>query len=261
MVRVVSWNIRAGGGQRATAIAEAIVSLAPDIAVLQEFRGTPPSEALKASLVAAGFVHTWSTATAAAPAANATLIASRRPGRRVLLRSRANEPLRWSAVEVGGLRLLGVHVPNEHTGRKWPFLASLLDVARSWRRHDAMIVGDTNSGRPGIDEESPVFGPRYSAWFDHLDSLGWRDSFRHLHPGRREFTWYSPNGGNGFRLDEAFVSPRLVAATRHVEHRWMARPDYPARRDGLSDHAALVIDIDLPERPGITSEGSDPRRD
>ncbi|MGD9935748.1 MAG: endonuclease/exonuclease/phosphatase family protein [Dehalococcoidia bacterium] len=258
MVRIVSWNIRAGGGQRATGIAEAIVSLSPDIAVLQEFRGTPPSEALKANLVAAGLVHTWSTASSAVPAANATLIASRLPGRRVTLRSRADEPLRWSAVEVVGLRLLGVHVPNEHTGRKWPFLESLLGVARSWRRHEALIIGDTNSGRPGIDEESAVFGPRYTAWFDRLEALGWRDSFRHLHAGRREFTWYSPNGGNGFRLDEAFVSPRLAPGTRHVEHRWMARPGRPARRDGLSDHAALVVDIDLLQRTGITSEGSDP---
>ena len=259
MTRIVSWNIRAGGGRRAEEIADAILSLAPDIAVLQEFRDTPPSAALRTRLVDAGMLYSWSTATPVTPAANGLLIASRLPGRAVIPRSRAAEPLRWKAVQIGELRLVAVHVPNEHTGRKWPFLESLLGLARAWRRYDAVIIGDTNSGRPAIDEESPVFGPRYTGWFDRLDALGWRDAFRHLHPERREFTWYSPNGGNGFRLDEAFVSPRRVGPLRHVEHRWMQGLTVPERRDALSDHAALIVDF-APAGAGVTtSEGSDLR--
>lgn len=254
MVRLVSWNIRAGGGQRSADIAAAILALDPAVAVLQEFRATPPSEHLRTLLAAGGLEYAWSTATAKSPGSNATLIASRLPGRAVVVRARPDEPLRWNAVEVGGLRILGVHVPNEHTGRKWPFLASLLGVARAWRRLNAVIIGDTNSGRPGIDEQTPVFGPRYAGWFDEIHGLGWRDAFRDRNPGLREYTWFSPNGGNGFRLDEAFVSPRLVRAVANVEHRWPLRPG-STRRDGLSDHAALVLDLAVPLP--ITSVGSD----
>src|SRR4029453_368497 len=50
----------------------------------------------------------------------------------------------------------------------------------SWRGGPAVFVGDTNSGRPGIDEESPAFNRREGAWIDGLDRAGGRDAFRHF---------------------------------------------------------------------------------
>ena len=75
----------------------------------------------------------------------------------------------------------------------------------------------------------------------------WRDAFRLLHGGRREFTWYSPNGNNGFRLDQAFVDPRWVPHVASVAHRWGGAGG--GRRDALSDHAALLLELDPDPRP------------
>ena len=55
----------------------------------------------------------------------------------------------------------------------------------------------------------------------------------------------SPNGKNGFRIDEAFASPEMLARIRGIRHVWGREPG-TARREALSDHAALVVGLDLP---------------
>jgi exonuclease III len=138
-------------------------------------------------------------------------------------------------------------------------MAAVVEVARAWRGRHAVVIGDTNSGRPVLDEETPVFGPRYSAWFDALESLGWRDAFRHAHPDGREFTWYSPNGRNGFRLDQAFVSRRLRTHVSAVRHSWARTGASAERLDAVSDHAALILDLDIRAYSG--ADGSSTRPD
>jgi exodeoxyribonuclease-3 len=266
-MRIVSWNIRAGGGARVEAILAALTAWEPDIIALSEFRATPPSAAILAGLAEVGFQHCIATCDARRPAANCLAVASRVPLRRFHAHRRPAEPGRWLAVEVQSsplLALAAVHIPNENErgarngDRKFPYMASVLGVARAWRGRHAVVIGDTNSGRPLLDEETPVFGPRYGAWFDSLEALGWRDAFRHMHPERREFTWYSPNGRNGFRLDQAFVSRRLRAHIAGIEHSWGRDATAPGRQDAVSDHAALILDLDIPAASGPV-EGSTPQ--
>jgi exonuclease III len=103
------------------------------------------------------------------------------------------------------------------------------------------LVGDTNCGRRVIDEEVPAFNLREEGWIDALAACGWRDAFRHLRPAARVYTWYSPNGRNGFRIDQAFVNAALLARVKEAAYLWGGSPR--RRRDILSDHAALLIDI------------------
>ena len=138
--------------------------------------------------------------------------------------------------------VFAVHVPNRVTGRKYPFLDAVSDVVASWCGPPAILVGDTNSGRIDIDEESVAFNAHEDQWLSHIDALGWRDAFRAHYPKRREFTWYSPNGNNGFRLDQAFLHRQLMKRLRKVNHVWAS--DGSKRRDALSDHAALIVDVD-----------------
>ena len=88
---------------------------------------------------------------------------------------------------------------------------------------------------PTIDEESPAFNRREGAWMDGLERAGWRDAFRHVRGSARAYTSYSPNGGNGFRIDQAFVNPDLLPRLTRASHAW--------GRERPSDHAALVIDL------------------
>lgn len=245
-MRIVAWNIRAGGGTRVHGIADQIRTWAPDVVALSEFRGTRPSAELAALLANSGLSFQRSTADRRAPAMNSLLVASRWPLRAVKLRRAPAEPRRWLHLNIGAetpFAIMALHVPNRVTGRKFPFLDAVTDVTRGWRGGPALVVGDTNSGRIDIDEESPAFNRREDAWVTGLSKIGWRDVFRDRHPEDREYTWYSPNGRNGFRLDQAFVNRGLQRRLAEVSHAWGRSGEDP-RREALSDHAAILLDFD-----------------
>lgn len=244
-MRVVAWNIRAGGGERAAAIARQLARWAPDVVALSEFRATPPSLALAAAVAHAGLPHQLTTAQVAEPGVNALLLAARWPLRRLRLRTAPREPARWLAAGVAApspLVVGAMHVPNRVSGRKYPFLDAVLTCARGWRQGPALFVGDTNSGRRGLDEEAPAFNAREEGWIDALGACGWIDAFRHRAPAARAYTWHAPNGGNGFRIDQAFVNAALLPRVAAVAHVWGRRGRGGARH-AVSDHAALILDL------------------
>jgi exonuclease III len=243
-VRIVAWNIRAGGGVRSGGLADQLVRWRADVVLLSEFRATPPSRALARALAERGLRHQRTTAEDDAPSTNGLLLAARWP-----LRVRAvaaPDPRRWLLARVAppaSFWLAGMHVPSHASGRKYPFHETVLRVARGWSHGAAILVGDTNSGLPGIDEEVPVFGPREAHFLRALEASGFRDAFRAAHGERRAYTWYSPNGGNGFRLDQAFVEPELLGRVLGVRHAWGRPRSGRSHREALSDHAALIVDL------------------
>lgn len=243
-MRLVAWNIRAGGGKRAAHIANALRSLTPDLVVLSEYRSGPPSQSIATALAAGGLSAQMTTLSELKPNANGLLIASRAPLKRVGLRTRPNEPGRWlmARERERGIAVGAMHIPNQHTGRKQGYHANVLALAKRWKSGPALLVGDTNSGKSGLDEERPVFIRSTDQWFDDLAATNWHDGFRTLHPEAREYTWYS-HRQNGFRLDQVFVNAALMPSLRAVHHIWPPHPDHPSRRDGLSDHAALIADF------------------
>ena len=243
-MRVVFWNIRAGGGTRVERIAHQLARWAPDAVALCEFRATPPSLALARALASVGLPHQCTTADRARPDANRLLIAARWPLHRLRLRAEPDEPGRWLSVVVHAphpLTLGAMHVPNRVSGRKDAFYDAILALLGRWGRGPLLLLGDTNSGRPDLDEETPVFGPKEAAWLDALERLGWRDAYRLLRGRARAYTWYSPNAGNGFRIDQAFVNHELAPRLLGVRYDWGRRVRRPAKT--LSDHAALLLEL------------------
>ncbi|NKB99478.1 MAG: hypothetical protein GKR90_13415 [Pseudomonadales bacterium] len=247
MFRVLAWNIRAGGGVRIDKIRQAIVELAPDVALLSEFRATPPSVTLAAELARDGLCHQVSTSREVTKVANGLLIASRTPVLPRNVRHRPIEPGRFKAIKIQApaITIAGMHIPNQHTGRKPQYHDAIIKVMRGWRGGPAVFAGDTNSGRIGIDEQTRVFNKKTTQWFDQIEQAGWRDAFRLLHGNKREYTWYSPGHDNGFRLDQLFVSPQLVDRVVSTQHIWVSDERQAHRREAVSDHAALVMDLDL----------------
>jgi len=242
-MRIIFWNIRAGGGTRAGRIARQLERWAPDVVALCEFRATPPSFELAGMLASLGLAHQCTTAHRGQPSANCLLVAARWPLRRLRLRAQPAEPGRWllTAVDAPRPLMLGaMHVPNRDTGRKYVFHAAVLALLDRWRRGPALILGDTNSGLPGIDEQMPVFGPREAAWVQTLERLGWLDGFRLLRGAARAYTWYSPTLRNGFRIDQAFVNAELRERLRDVRYDWGRRGTHATPP---SDHAALLLDL------------------
>ncbi|MEZ5741187.1 MAG: endonuclease/exonuclease/phosphatase family protein [Burkholderiaceae bacterium] len=241
-MRIVGWNIRAGGGRRAEGIAAQLAAWRPDLVVLSEFRGGQASRSIAGALAEQGLAWQRASADARQPSVNALLVASRWPLRRLPTLAPPSDPCRWLPVRVAApqpFRLLAVHVPNRATGRKVAFLETIAAQAERWHGHAAMVIGDTNTGRIGLDEQAAAFNAYEDAWMRRMGATGWADAFRHQRGGRREFTWYSPNAGNGFRLDQAFVQAPLLARLASFEHRWGGSAT--VNRSELSDHAAMVL--------------------
>jgi exonuclease III len=231
------------------ALARQLSRWTPDVVALCEFRATPPSAALAAALAEQGLVHQATTADPGRAGVNALLVASRWPLRRVLAHRVPDEPARFLLTEVAGpapFTLGAMHVPNRDTGRKWPFLDAVLQLAEAWAHGPAVLIGDTNSGRPGLDEAPTCrvgFNAREGGWIDGLEHAGWRDGFRHLQGETRAYTWYSPNAGNGFRLDQAFINGDLLPSLGAVRYEWGRRRPGVRPTPALSDHAALLLDF------------------
>jgi exodeoxyribonuclease III len=246
-VRVVFWNIRAGGGRRAVWIADQIAAWAPDVLGLCEFRGTEASQQLAQTLAAQGLSFQQQSTDPQNLAVNACLLASRTPLKPISLRRNPPERARWIMARIEHGPAVGIlHAPNFVTKRKRPFFNSVSDFAGRWRDGPALFGGDTNCGVPPIDGNPNAFHDWEVEWIPELARIGWADIYRHQNPSTRWPTWYSPNAGNGYRLDQAFVNRSLLPAMRPAHHAWGTHPDAPRTRHALSDHAALIVDFDWP---------------
>jgi exonuclease III len=74
-------------------------------------------------------------------------------------------------------------------------------------------------------------------FLDKIQAAGFRDVWRDRYPEGREYSWYS-HRGNGFRIDHAFASPRLARRIGAIRY------SHDERTTGLSDHSALLVEID-----------------
>src|SRR5262249_6060661 len=96
-MRLLAWNLRHGGGSRVGAIAGAIASHAPDVAVFSEYRASAGRE-LRTLLSDAGYAH--SAETCLAPRQNGVAVVSRWPLERVESCPSPVAAHRWIEVQV-----------------------------------------------------------------------------------------------------------------------------------------------------------------
>lgn len=242
MFRIVFWNIMHGGGKRATTIVNQLMAWQPDLIALAEFRATPASRSIAENLHQLGLHHQLTTAMDSHRARNALFVASRTPLEPVSLRGMPKPLHRWLLAKVhtdDPFHIGVMHIPNMHTKLKVPYHKSILRLTKSWKLGEALLIGDTNSGLPDIDEESPAFTKLEANFMNGLHKRNWKDMFRVLHEDKREYTWYSPNGKNGFRLDQAFVNHSLQGRVASFQYVWGDAGEH----NQLSDHAAILLDL------------------
>ena len=244
-MRALFWNIRAGGGKRNHQIAEQIAAWQPDLIGLCEFRATPASIELAHLLADLGWPFQLQNTSPENLAANAVFAAANTPLRRISLRRQRPEATRWLLVrpEVGPNFCI-LHAPNHVTRRKQEYFARVTAFAQRWRGGPTIIGGDTNCGVPPIDGNPAAFHRYETDWIPGLEQAGWRDVYRIFRPNAHTYTWYSPNAGNGYRLDQAFANRALSERIQHASYQWGQHTDAGSRRDALSDHAALLVDFD-----------------
>ena len=251
-LKIVSWNILQGGGSRINGICKALLSLKPDILVLQEARNGKHLPHLIDTMDELGLAHRVLPESSSSK--NTALLASRiafeiQPWPDLADHPYANEidEERMFLVTFGAdqntsasgesyshlpFTMITAHLPHKKAQR--PYFEALLHNT-SLLQSNSMIIGDLNSGIPFVDSETKTFANTHM--FQELLRRGWIDSWRSRHQSTREYTWISPRG-KGYRYDHCLCSKELDVHVNRITYK------HNLREEKLSDHSALVVIID-----------------
>jgi exonuclease III len=229
MIKILSWNIQAGGGSRILPILRKIAESKSNIVVLSEFRNNASGYKIRSGLLNVGY--RYQAVTASPSNDNSVIVASNIPFSSELYPTA--DPLyagnivtaRFSAFE-----LMGVYMPHKKKHTLFEFVGSV--VSRSSTPY--IIAGDYNSGKNHIDQKGNSFWytDQLMAW----EKEGLLDAFRWVNGDVEEYSWFS-HQQNGFRYDHTYIHDDLkpIVKNCYYQHAW--------RLEGLSDHSAMFLEM------------------
>lgn len=236
-MRIMTWNLQHGGGKRIGSIIKALRSYSADALVLSEFRNNPPGEILRKELEQMGYL--FQAAPSADARTNTVLVASCEPFEAVTFPGQMTDPVLGdfsTSVLLARFPLLnvfGLYLPGEE--RKRPVFEFLLKLPPVYLETNSLLIGDFNTGQHYLDEAGATFMSAHQ--FEELLSQGWVDAWRRRNPVAREFSWLSPGYQNGFRLDHAFVSPKLDQRVSDVRY------SHSERIEKITDHSLMLMEL------------------
>lgn len=262
-VRVVSWNLgywTPGCGFNTVANRQAVweylADLGPDVVLAQECR--PEDAVTKAGgfddyVVVGAIPPRWTACSVVVARRDLAPTPAERPG---LLLERLSGYVALAEIRLPGSEqcLLGsVHAPAKLIPPEWVSDAERARIGRPetgevWHNDAAVaaveplaaccaafvVGGDFNTCRSYDDH--PTFGqvPNCRSWFERRQDGGWFDAMRRFHPD--ELRTYLKPGTGSYELDHVFTNGGLYG--RITECRVLDA-------GGLSDHAPLLIELDL----------------
>lgn len=121
----------------------------------------------------------------------------------------------------------------------------------------ALLIGDYNVMPTDLDVYAPerwrddaLFRPEVRAAYAELVGQGWVDAVRHLYPKERIYTFWkywrnSFERDAGLRIDHVLLSPAVAPWLRSASVRRR-----PRGWEHTSDHAPLMVELDLPNAAG-----------
>ena len=226
MVRIISWNIRQGGGTRIAKIISRIQSSNAHVITLNEFHNNVSGTRIRNELLKLGYRYQY--VTDSAPNSNSVLIASKLPCEsRLFPNSDESFSGNIIAASFEAFDVYGVYFPHKKKHRLFHFL---LDHLPS--QNPSILAGDFNSGINGIDQKGKSF------WYEEelmaLGSIDYVDAFRLKNGDTREYSWYS-HQGNGYRYDHTYIHKDLSPITQSCHY------DHSVRQDKISDHSMMVF--------------------
>lgn len=244
-MRFATLNVSGPSAARASRLLEFLPSLEADVLVLTETRQNQGTAQLLGSYRDSGYAV---VAAASMGESERGVAVIQRAGRQVPLALELTADVRHRLVasEVcadQAITVVGAYVPSRDASpskiaRKQRFLSQMTALAGRWAHERLVFLGDLN-----IVSRQHV--PRFTAFrcweYDALEALehhGLVDAYALLHPGEQAHSWIGRKGA-GYRYDYAFVSAGLVPYL--VDCEYIHEP----RELGLSDHAAVVLTLDL----------------
>ena len=232
-MRILAWNIQQGGGGRRERIGTAILAHRPDLIALIEF--VPNSSASLFELLHRnGFTEKLCSERQGFN--YAVCVFSKSPIQRHLSGiSLLEDSGLWLEVSVPahGFKLGVLHAPTSSRLRMREYLSALVTVAEKRSRRSFLFVGDFNTGEPPADGPIKNFGDVDR--FTSLQTAGFTDVWRHLHPGCIEYTWC--RNGKSYRIDHALASASLLPRIERCIY------SHGERECGSSDHSVLLLEV------------------
>ena len=251
-MRVITWNVAGRVGAQPEQAA-ALAGAGADIVALQEVT-VRTAPLWRASFAELGFVSCVDALDRLPPKPTKRRLAVMTAARAELVRLSGPEvpwPERVLRCAVLGIEVINVHSPIAPS----PELAKI-------RTHEAVaaflagpcavprvLCGDLNTPRRELPDGGlltfahdsrgrlrPERGERWDrAERSLVRGLGWVDAFRAINGyGTRDASWTFSGDKGGWRLDHVLVDGLDVVGAAYA-HEW--------RREGLSDHSPLVVDL------------------
>jgi exodeoxyribonuclease-3 len=129
-------------------------------------------------------------------------------------------------VDFDGISVMSMYLPSGTNDARLTYKFEYMDMIHNYlndlrKEHDKLVVlGDYNICHEAIDIHNPKmkgvsgFLPEEREWLSSFIESGFIDSFRHLHPEKQAYSWWSYRANSrannkGWRLDYAMVSKPL----------------------------------------------------
>jgi exonuclease III len=238
-MKLLTWNIRHGGGS--PAIAAALTARDPDVIVLTEYRD-PGSRPIVDQLRFFGWPHAATSPVTGL--VNGVAIVSKRPLEPRPTPIAGVDMERWSVeafLPSEALGIIGIYAPLSNSfgvkaGLQKRFWAGVHDLMARRAGERLILMGDFNTCAAGVDGPNPL--PCYDA-FEALPTFGWVDAWRAVNPNAKDFSYVDTTrpARTQWRIDHAFVSPRLAGHIR------VCRYSHVEREQELSDHSILILEL------------------
>ncbi len=237
-MRIVSLNIRQGGGSRIDRILNSLYMYDSDTIILCEFRHNSNGQKLQTHLNQIGFKY-FAAGNTEHPNNNTVSIFSKSrfelgPSADVL----GINSHRVIEAVFQDFTLVSVYFPIRE--RKKPVFDYLIDYCIENQNERVAIIGDFNTGKHFLDEPGSDF--ICEEYIHKIEALGWIDGWRMFHSDKREYTWYS-NKGNGFRIDHIFCTQAFTQALQKVDY------SHKIREEKLTDHSSLLVETLILQQP------------
>lgn len=129
-------------------------------------------------------------------------------------------------VDFNGLSIMSMYLPSgtndARLAHKFEYMDLIHDYLNNLRKEqpNLVVLGDYNICHEEIDIHNPKmkgvsgFLPEEREWLGNFIESGFIDSFRHLHPEKQEYSWWSYRANarannKGWRLDYGMVTEPL----------------------------------------------------
>ncbi len=255
-MNIVTYNVNGIRAALRKGIAEWAAATKIDVLCLQETKASPEQVDMS-ELEAVGFTHgAWHSSTVKKGYSGVLTLSKVAPD---LVQEGCQLEVydcegRVVRTDFGDLTILNCYFPNGGQGDhrqdyKYRFLDDFLAFVLELRktRPNLLVVGDYNIAHQEIDLHAPKrnenttgFLPDERKWMTKwFDRAGMVDTFRHLHPERVAYSWWSyranaRNNNKGWRIDYQSLSREWTDRIVRVEH----------LPDALhSDHCPILLEL------------------